>query len=70
MEPAPQQVEEDVLIGPRKPPPSNLVVAGSCNDLLEDLVILGNVPIPEVVVRDVGLVHQDQRNQLPKRVSL
>ena len=59
MEPTPQQVEEDVLVGPRKPPPSNLVVAGSRNGLLEDLVILGYVPIAEVVIWDMGLVHQD-----------
>ena len=59
MEPAPQQVEEDVLVGPHKPPPLNLVVAGSRNGLLEDLVVLGDVPITEVVVRDMGLVHQD-----------
>ena len=59
MEPTPQQVEEDVLVGPRKPPPSNLMVAGSCNGLLEDLVVLGDVPITEVVIWDVGLVHQD-----------
>ena len=59
MESTPQQVEEDILIGPFKPPPSNLVVAGSRDGLLEDLVVLGNVPITEVVIRDVGLVHQD-----------
>ena len=45
MEPTPQQVEEDILVGPHKPPPSNLVVAGSRNGLLEDLVILGDVPM-------------------------
>ena len=59
MEPAPQQVKEDVLVGPLKPPPSNLVMAGSRNGLLEDLVVLGDVPITEVIVRDMGLVHQD-----------
>ena len=69
MEPAPQQVEEDVLVGPRKPPPSNLMVAGSRNGLLENLVVLGNVPITEVVIRDMGLVHQDRRHQLPKGLA-
>ena len=69
MEPAPQQVEEDVLVGPRKPPPSNLVVAGSCNGLLKDLVVLGNIPVPEAIVRGVGLIHQDRRHQLPKGLA-
>ena len=59
MESTPQQVEEDVLIGPFKPPPPNLEVASSHDGLLEDLVVLGNVPITKVVIRDVGLVHQD-----------
>ena len=66
MEPTPQQVEEDVLVGPFKPPPSNLIVASRCDGLLEDLVILGYVPIAEVIVWDMGLVHQDRRHQLPK----
>ena len=70
MEPTPQQVEEDVLVGPLKPPPSNLEVTSRRNGLLKDLVILGHVPITEVVIRDVGLVHQDRRYQLPKGVSL
>ena len=69
MKPAPQQVEEDVLISPFEPPPSQLVVAGSRNGLLEDLVILGDVPIPEVVVRDMGIVHQDRRYQLHKGLA-
>ena len=59
MEPTPQQVEEDVLIGPFEPPPSNLEVASCRNGLLKDLVVLGDIPITEVVIRDVGLVHQD-----------
>ena len=59
MEPTPQQVEEDVLVGPRKPPPPNLEMVSRRNGLLKDLVVLGNVPITEVVIRDVGLVHQD-----------
>ena len=66
MEPTPQQVEEDVLVGPLKPPPSNLMVAGCRYSLLENLVVLGNVPITKVVVRDMGLVHQDRGHQLPK----
>ena len=64
MEPTPQQVEEDVFVGSLEPPPSNLEVTGCRNGLLEDLVVLGHVPITEVVVRDVGLVHQDRRHQL------
>ena len=59
MKPAPQQVKEDVLIGPFETPPPQLVVAGSRNGLLEDLVVLGHVPVTEVVIRDMGLVHQD-----------
>ena len=39
------------------------------NGLLEDLVVLGDVPNPEVVVRDVGLVHQDRQHQLPKGLA-
>ena len=69
MEPTPQQVKEDVLVGPFKPPPSNLEVAGCRYGLLKDLIILGDVPITEVVVRDVGLVHQDRRHQLPKGLA-
>ena len=69
MEPTLQQVEEDILVGPCQPPLSKLEVASSRNGLLEDLVILGYVPIAEVVVRGVGLVHQDQRHQLPKGLA-
>ena len=69
MEPTPQQVEEDVLIGPRKPPPLNLEMASRRNGLLKDLVVLGNIPITEVIIRDVGLVHQDRRHQLPKGLA-
>ena len=39
------------------------------NGLLEDLVVLGNVPVPEAVVRGMGLVHQDRRHQLPKGLA-
>ena len=59
MEPTPQQVEEDVFIGPFEPPPSNLKVLSCRNGLLEDLVVLGNVPITEIVIGNVGLIHQD-----------
>ena len=69
MEPAPQQIEEDVLVGPFEPPPPHLEVASCRYGLLEDLVILGNIPIAEVVVRDMGLVHQDRRHQLPKGLA-
>ena len=69
MEPGPQQLEQDVLIGTFKPPPTNLEVTGCGNSLLEDLVVLGNVPVPEAVVRGMGLVHQDRRHQLPKGLA-
>ena len=65
MEPAPQQVKEDVLVGSRQRPPSKLEVPSRRNGLLEDLVVLGNIPVPETIVRGVGLVHQDRRHQLP-----
>ena len=70
MEPAPQQVEEDVLVGPCQRPPSKLKVPSRHDGLLEDPVVLGQVPVTEAVVRGVGLVHQDRGYQLPKRVSL
>ena len=69
MEPTPQQVEEDVFVGPLKPPPLNLIVTSRRNGLLEDLVVLGDVSIMKVVVRDMGLVHQDRRHQLPKGLA-
>ena len=52
-----------------KPPPSDLEVTGCHNGLLKDLVVLGHVPITEVVIGDMGLVHQDQRHQLPKGLA-
>ena len=64
MKPAPQQVEEDVFVGSRQTPPPKLEVTSRRNGLLEDLVVLGYVPVPEAVVRGVGLVHQDRRHQL------
>ena len=70
MEPTPQQVEEDVFVGSRQTPPSKLVVSSRRNGLLEDLVVLGNVPVPKAVIGGVGLIHQDRRYQLPKGVSL
>ena len=69
MEPTPQQVEEDVFVGSRQTPPPKLEVPSRRNGLLEDLVVLGDVPITEVVVRDMGLVHQDRRHQLPKGLA-
>ena len=69
MEPTPQQVKEDVLVGPLKPPPPNLEMPSCRNGLLEDLIVLGNIPITEVVIWDVGLVHQDRRYQLPKGLA-
>ena len=70
MEPTPQQVEEDVFVGSRQAPPSQLEESSRRNGLLEDLIVLGHVPVTEAVVWGVGLVHQDRRHQLPKRVSL
>ena len=69
MEPAPQQVKEDILVGPFQSPPSNLEMTRRRNGLLENLVVLGHVPIAEVVIGDVGLVHQDRRHQLPKGLA-
>ena len=69
MEPTPQQIEEDVFIGSCQTPPPKLEMSSRRNGLLEDLVVLGHVPIPEAVVRGVGLVHQDQRYQLPKGLA-
>ena len=65
MKPAPQQVEEDVFVGSRQTPPPELEVPSRRNGLLEDLIILGYVPVSEAVVRSMGLVHQDRRHQLP-----
>ena len=70
MESTPQQVEKDVFVGSRQTPPPKLEVTSCRDGLLEDLVVLGNIPVPEAVVRGVGLVHQDRGYQLPKRVSL
>ena len=69
MKPTPQQVEEDVLIGSCEPSPPDLEMASRRNGLLKDLVVLGHVPIAEVVVWDVGLVHQDRRYQLPNGLA-
>ena len=69
MEPAPQQVEKDVFIGSRQTPPSKFMVASRRYGLLEDLVVLGNVPVPEAIVWGVGLVHQDRRHQLPRELA-
>ena len=68
MKPTPQQVEEDVFVGSRQTPPK-LEVLSRRNGLLEDLIVLGNLPVPEVVVRGMGLVHQDRRHQLPKGLA-
>ena len=69
MKPTPQQVEEDVFIGSRQTPPPKLEVPSRRDGLLEDLVVLGNVPVPEAVIRGVGLVHQDRGHQLPKELA-
>ena len=70
MKPAPQQVKEDVFVGSRQTPPSELKVTSHRDGLLKDLVVLGHVPVTKAIVRGVGLVHQDRGYQLPKRVSL
>ena len=64
MKPAPQQVKEDVFVGSCQTPPE-LEVPSRRNGLLEDLIVLGHVPVPEVVVGSVGLIHQNQQHQLP-----
>ena len=69
MEPTPQQIEEYVLVGSRQTPSSQLEVPSRRNGLLEDLVVLGNVPVAEAIVGSVGLVHQDRRHQLPKGLA-
>ena len=57
MESTPQQIEEDVFVGPCQRPPSKLEVSSRRDGLLEDLIVLGYVPVPEAVVRGVGLIH-------------
>ena len=69
MEPTPQQVEEDIFVGPGQSPPPKLEMPSCRNGLLEDLVVLGDVPITKAVIRDMGLVHQDRRYQLPKGLA-
>ena len=69
MESAPQQVEEDIFVGSRQTPPPKLVVTGHRDGLLEDLVVLGNVPVTEAIIRGMGLVHQDRGHQLPKGLA-
>ena len=69
MKPAPQQVEEDIFVGSRQTPPPELEVLSRRDGLLEDLVVLGNIPVPEAIVRGVGLVHQDRRHQLPGELA-
>ena len=69
MEPAPQQVKEDVFVGSRQIPPPKLEMPSCRDGLLKDLVILGYVPVPEAIVRGVGLVHQDRQHQLPKGLA-
>ena len=44
-------------------------MAGRRNGLLEDLVVLGYVPVPKAIIRGMGLVHQDRRHQLPKGLA-
>ena len=67
MEPCPQKLEQDVLVGAKRPPPSHLVVASSRNGLLEHLVVVDHLPVTVIIVRDVGLVKLDHRHKLPKK---
>ena len=69
MQPTLQQVEEDVFIGSRQTPPPQLKMSSRCDGLLKDLVVLGDVQITKAVIRDMGLVHQDRRHQLPKGLA-
>ena len=69
MESAPQQIEEDVFVGSRQTPPPELEVPSRRDGLLEDLIVLGHVPVPEAVVWGVGLVHQDRSHQLPNELA-
>ena len=56
MEPTPQQIEEDVLVGPCQRPPLKLKVPSRRYGLLKDLIVLGYVPVAEAVIRGMGLV--------------
>ena len=69
MEPGPQQIKEDVVIGTFEPPPSDLEMTGCCNGPLEDLVVLGDLAIMKVIIRNVGLAQQDRRHQLPSGLA-
>ena len=69
MGPTPQQIEEDVFVGSHQTPPPELEVPSCRNGLLEDLIVLGHVPVPEAVVWGVGLVHKNRRHQLPKGLA-
>ena len=66
MEPAPQQVEEDIFVGAGQAPPPKLEMSSRSNGLLEDLIVLGHIPVPEAVVWGMGLVNQDRSHQLSK----
>ena len=69
MKPTPQKVEEDVFVGSSQRPSSKLEVPSRRYGLLEDLVVLGHVPVTEAVVRGMGLVHQDRSHQLPNKLA-
>ena len=69
MESTHQQVEKDVFVGSCQTPPPKLEMSSRRDGLLEDLVVLGDLPIAEAVIWDMGLVHQDQRHQLPKGLA-
>ena len=70
MKPTPQQVKEDVLVGPGQRPSSKLEVPSRRNGLLEDLIVLGHIPVTETIVRGVGFIHQNRRYQLPNELVL
>ena len=69
MKPTPQQVKEDIFVGPCQTPPPELEVPSRRYGLLEDLVVLGHVPVTKAIIWGVGLVHQDRRYQLPKGLA-
>ena len=58
MQLGPQKLEQDVLVQPDEPPSPGFQTPGSHDGLLKDLVVLGDHPIAEVIVRDVGITQQ------------
>ena len=67
MQSTPQEVEQDVLVGPFQPPPPCLEVPSSGNGLLKDLIVLSHRPIPVIIIRDVGVIQQNRRHQRQRK---